>query len=102
MTSKTFSVAGVSTHKGQTKIRFAKDYVSRFKILNKNEHTDIRLIELGGEFTKPEICKILFNHADFQDELAQTAITSYVSQNAPSIAKELADSKESKVIADIV
>lgn len=103
MTSKTFSVAGVSTHpNGQTKVRFAKDFVSRFKILNKNKHTDIRLIELGGEFTKAEICKILFNHTEFQDELAQTAVTSYVTQNAPGIAKELTTPKVEEEIAESV
>ena len=90
MTSKTFTVAGVSTlPSGATKIRFAKDFVDRFKVLAKNGHTDIRLIELGGEFTKAEVARILLNHADFQDESAQNAITEYVVRNAPELAKEL-------------
>ena len=89
MSNKTFSVAGVSTlPTGQTKIRFAKDYVSRFKVLNKNKHTDIRLIELGGEFTKAEICQILISHEKFQDEAAQSAIAGYVAQNSPKVTKE--------------
>jgi len=95
MTSKTFSVAGVSTlPSGATKIRFAKDFVDRFKVLAKNGHTDIRLIELGGEFTKTEIAQILLNHAEFQDELAQNAITEYVVRNAPELAKELESKQE--------
>ena len=45
-TNKTYTVAGTSVSNGKTKVRFAQDYVSRFKILNKNGHTDIELVEL--------------------------------------------------------
>ena len=89
MTNKTFSVAGVSTLNGTTKIRFANDYVSRFKTLVKNGHDDIVLIELGGEFTKAEVCKILMNHKDFQSEVAQGAIYEYVVRNAKEIKSEI-------------
>ena len=51
-TTKTFSVAGTSTLNGITKIRFANDFVSRLKILYKNGHENVELIELGGEHTK--------------------------------------------------
>lgn len=95
MTSKTFSVAGVSTlPTGTTKIRFAKDFISRIKTLVKNDHTDIRLIELGGEFTKLEIARILLSHADFQDEAAQNAISEYVVRNASELSKELESKAE--------
>jgi hypothetical protein len=53
-TSKTFSVAGVSTQAGKTKIRFANDSM-RIKILAKNGHTDVELIDLPHEMTKSEI-----------------------------------------------
>ena len=39
-----FKVVGVSTLNGVTKVRFANDFVSRVKILNKQGHTDIDLI----------------------------------------------------------
>ena len=58
-TSKTFSVAGVSTHKDGTKIRFAND-ATRVKILKKNGHTDIDLKDLPREMTKGEIAQYLF------------------------------------------
>ena len=58
-TSKTFAVAGVSTHKDGTKIRFAND-ATRVKILIKNGHTDINLIDLPSEMTKAEIAQYLF------------------------------------------
>lgn len=49
-----FKVAGVSTHNGKTKVRFANDLVSRIKMLVKGEHTDINLMELPQAMTKPE------------------------------------------------
>ena len=58
-TQKTFAVAGVSTHKDGTKIRFAND-AARVKILIKNGHTDINLIDLPSEMTKAEIAQYLF------------------------------------------
>lgn len=80
-TTKTFTVAGVSTHKGQTKVRFANDLVSRIKILTKNEHTDIELIELDSPMTKEAICEMLMAHDKFQGEAAQGAIAEYVTRN---------------------
>ena len=58
-TSKTFAVAGVSTFKDGTKIRFAND-AARVKILIKNGHTDIDLVDLPREMTKGEIAQHLF------------------------------------------
>ena len=84
-TTKTFSVAGVSTLNGVTKVRFANDFVNRFKILAKNDHQDIELIELGGEFTKAEVCQILMQHPKFQNEAAQTAIAEFVVRNVKAV-----------------
>lgn len=53
-TEKKFAVAGVSTLNGKTKIRFANDSL-RIKILAKNGHENIDLINLPHEMTKPEI-----------------------------------------------
>jgi hypothetical protein len=88
-TMKTFEVAGVSTLNGKTKVRFANDYVGRFKILVKNGHEDINLIELGEKLTKAEICKVLMSHPQFQDEAAQDAIAEFVVRNCKEVAAEL-------------
>jgi len=88
-TFKTFSVAGTSTLNGTTKIRFANDFVSRIKILDKNGHSDVELIELGGEFTKAEVCQILMAHPKFQDESKQEAIYEYVIRNCKEIKNEI-------------
>ena len=89
MTNKTFSVAGTSTLNGITKIRFANDFVNRLKILYKNGHDNVELIELGGEFTKSEVCQILMAHPKFQSEDAQEAIYEYVIRNCKDIKAEI-------------
>ena len=90
MTIKTFEVAGVSTLNGVTKVRFANDYVGRFKILIKNGHEDINLIELGEKLTKGEICQVLLAHPNFQDEAAQSAIAEFVVRNVKEVTKTVA------------
>jgi len=53
-TEKRFAVAGISTLNGKTKIRFANDTM-RIKILAKNGHENIELVDLPREMTKTEI-----------------------------------------------
>lgn len=96
---KTFSVAGTSKLNGITKIRFANDFVGRFKILAKNGHDAIELIELGGEFTKAEVCQILMAHPKFQSEEQQSAIYEYVVRNAPEIKAEIEARMTEEVLA---
>ena len=57
-TEKKFAVAGVSTLGGKTKVRFANDTM-RIKILAKNGHTDVNLVDLPREMTKAEIAAAL-------------------------------------------
>lgn len=54
-----FKAAGVSTFQGQVKVRFATDLIVRTKNLIKHNHTDIILMELPNEMTKPEIITYL-------------------------------------------
>jgi len=54
---KLFKVGGVSKGKAGYKVRFAND-MTRVKILAKTE-TDINLIELPKEMTKPELVTFL-------------------------------------------
>ena len=96
MTNKTFSVAGTSTLNGVTKVRFANDFVGRFKILCKNGHDNIELIELGGEHTKSEVCQILMAHPKFQSEEQQSAIYEFVVRNCREIKAEI----ENKMLAE--
>ena len=88
-TTKTYEVAGTSTLNGVTKIRFANDYVGRFKILCKNGHENIELIELGEKMTKAEICQLLIAHPKFQSEEQQGAIAEFVVRNCREIKAEI-------------
>ena len=95
-TAKTFEVAGTSTLNGITKVRFANDYVGRFKILAKNGHDNIELIELGEKMTKAEICQMLIQHPKFQSEEQQGAIAEFVVRNCREIKAEIDQAMEEK------
>ena len=58
MTNKTFAVAGVSTLKGVTKVRFAND-MTRVKILVKDRHENIDHVSLTDAMSKGEAVKAL-------------------------------------------
>jgi hypothetical protein len=97
MTQKTFNTAGTSTLNGVTKVRFANDYVGRFKILAKNGHDNIELIELGSEMTKAEICQVLLAHPKFQTEDQQSAIAEFVVRNVKTTNVEQPENAEAEL-----
>jgi hypothetical protein len=57
-----FKVAGVSTLNGVTKVRYANDLVTRFKMLNKGGHEDIKLYDLPQAMDKYEVTGWLLQH----------------------------------------
>ena len=97
MTNKTFEVAGTSTLNGITKVRFANDYVGRFKILIKNGHDNIELIELGEKMSKADICKVLMEHPKFQTEEQQSAIAEFVVRNVKTTKVEQPENAEAEL-----
>ena len=80
-TTKLYTVAGTSTFNRKTKVRFANDYVSRFKILTKNGHENVNILELPNQMNKADVCKFLQSHEKFQDEASQSAIAEFVVRN---------------------
>ena len=58
--SQTFSHAGVSKLDGSFKVRFCNDQM-RVKVLAKNGHTGIDIIELKNPMTKAEIVEFLMS-----------------------------------------
>ena len=96
-TTKTFKVAGTTRlPSGTVKVRFANDFVSRIKVLAKNGHTDIELMELGEEMSKADICQMLINHPKFQSEEQQGAISEFVVRNcSKDVQKEVSEAVES-------
>lgn len=59
-TTKTYTVAGSSTLNGKTKIRFCND-VMRIKVLDKNGHTNVNLVDLPEPMTKGQIAQYLID-----------------------------------------
>jgi len=57
--NKLYTVAGTAEQHGMTKVRFANDFVSRIKILDKNGCTNIQLLELPEPMTKLDALKYL-------------------------------------------
>jgi hypothetical protein len=86
-TNKTFAVAGVSTLAGKTKIRFANDTM-RIKILAKNGHTDVDLIELPHAMTKAEIAQHLKTVEYGAGNPAVLAAIAYVEKKNPSVGSQ--------------
>ena len=79
-TDKLYTVAGTSTLNGETKARFANDTM-RIKVLAKNGHTDITLVELPNEMTKVEAAKFLATLDEFSSAEAQEAIGEYLTKH---------------------
>ena len=82
-TDKTFTVAGVSKHKGEYKVRFAND-VMRVKVLSKGGHEDIRLVELDEPLSKLDAVLAIKNMTEFDDVNAQNAFLEYIERNVPA------------------
>lgn len=85
-TDKLFKVVGVSKHNGEYKVRFAND-IMRIKVLAKNGHEDIRLIDLDEPMTKFDAVGVLAKVDEFQDTNAQYAIQEYLADNGTKTSK---------------
>lgn len=97
-TDKKFAVAGVSTLNGDTKIRFANDMM-RIKILAKNGHTGIDLVELPTEMTKAEIVQHLKSIEFGKGDAATEAAIAYAEKKNPSATKAVKAKTSTKVSA---
>jgi hypothetical protein len=97
--SKSFTHAGVSKLDGEFKVRFANDAM-RTKVLIKNGHTDIDIIELKHAMSKEDALAYLMS-IDFANGnvLVQAALEAEVTKrsDAPKAAnKERKGNKETK------
>jgi len=68
--SKTFSHAGVSRLDGEMKVRFANDAL-RVKVLAKNGHKDIDIVELKNPMSKEDAVRYLIS-IDFATQNGKT------------------------------
>jgi len=96
-TNKTFIVAGVSTLKGKTKLRFAND-VMRIKILDKNGHEDVHMINLPAAMTKGEIAQFMLD-TEFRTESPETQeAIQYTLRKNPVAAKATESAPEADTV----
>lgn len=93
-TDKIYTVAGVSTQNGETKARFAND-VMRIKVLAKNGHTDIQLVELPNAMSKVDAAKFIAALPEYAGAAAQAAISEYLGKHdrTPKVAVKAAVKK---------
>jgi len=63
------------------KVRFANSLENRIKVLSRNAHTDIRLVEVEPG-TKAQVARQLLTHPDFQDKWAQDTIQNFIQKNS--------------------
>ena len=87
MAKQTFKVAGITTHNGNTKVRFTDDMVRRIKQFTKGGATRIDLIELPTEMDKIEALKYLAAHADFQSAGDQATIADSLADKTKEASK---------------
>jgi hypothetical protein len=90
MANQLFKVAGITTHNGNTKVRFTDDMVRRIKQFTKGGASRIDLVELPSEMTKVEALKYLASHAEFQSAGDQATI-------ADSLADKLKEAGKGEV-----
>jgi len=76
-----FTVAGLSRQNGSLKLRFANDFVTRVKVLQRNGHKDIELVELKQAMTKDAAVAYLSTLDQFSGVEAQSVFSDYQSKN---------------------
>jgi len=74
-TNQTFKVAGITTHNGNSKVRFTDDMVRRVKQFSKGGATRIDLVDLPSEMTKVEALKYMQTLDQFKDANDQALIS---------------------------
>lgn len=96
---KLFAVAGTSVLEGRCKVRFAKDLM-RAKVLAKNGHTDIRLVELPKPMGKSAALAHIAALPQFKDAACQAAIKADAVAETP--AKQTAKQAKPTKMAEAV
>ena len=72
-----FTVVGFSKLNGTLKLRFANDLVTRYKVLQRNGHTDAQLMELAAPMDKVSAAKALAERFNERAEVLE-AVTEFL------------------------
>jgi hypothetical protein len=78
-----FTVAGISRQNGSLKLRFANDFVTRCKVLARNGHKDINLVELPQAMTKDAAVAYISTLPAFSNVDSQAVISQFAGEKAP-------------------
>lgn len=95
-TSQTFKIAGITTHNGNTKVRFTDDLIRRIKQFTKGGATRCDFVELPSEMTKIEALKYLQTHAEFKSNGDQVTIADALADREKEAGKGTVKVKASK------
>lgn len=74
MTSKTFTVVGITNHNTDAKVRFTHDLVRRVKQFSKGGATRCDFIELPNEMTKIDALNFMLTRTEFASPADQATI----------------------------
>lgn len=74
MTSKTFTVVGITTHNSDSKVRFTHDLVRRVKQFSKGGATRCDFIELPNEMNKVDALNYMLTRPEFASPADQATI----------------------------
>jgi hypothetical protein len=102
MANQTFKVAGITTHNGNTKVRFTDDMIRRIKQFTKGGASRIDLVELPSEMTKVEALKYLASHAEFQSPSDQATIADSLDDRVKESSKGEVKVKSTKAKPSMV
>ena len=80
MHSNTFTVVGTSVLNGALKIRFANGLTKRIRVLARNGHSNIALVECDAMF-KLDAAKFALTQEQFTEE-QRKVIAAYVNSNS--------------------
>jgi len=80
MHSNTFTVVGTSVLNGAVKIRFANGLSKRIRVLARNGHSNIALVECDAVF-KLDAAKFALTQEQFSEE-QRAVIAAYINSNA--------------------
>jgi hypothetical protein len=87
MAKQTFKVAGITTHNGNSKVRFTDDLIRRVKQFSKGGATRIDLLELPSEMTKVEALKYMQTLQDFASPSDQALIADALADREKTASK---------------
>ena len=99
--SRTFTVAGTSSFKDQVTYRFASGNAkARTGVLERNDHTNVNMIDLPNEMTKEQAIAHL-NGLGITAVLPKTGRTPNKAKTTDEAARELLDAVNEQTVAPV-